>query len=85
MSIPMFVAEGMNLRDWFAGQLLAARLARADTPQAELQNGPELAAWAYKVAQALMAQREKIYADEEHALWGPPPDPSAPDEGAPPK
>jgi hypothetical protein len=83
MSIPMFVAEGMNLRDWFAGQVLAARLARADTSQAELQNSAELAAWAYKVAQALMAHREKIYADEEQAMWGPPPDP--PDAGEPSK
>lgn len=82
MSMPMFVAEGMNLRDWFAGQLLAARLSRADTSQAELQNGPELAEWAYRMAQALMAQREKIYADEEHAMWGPPPDPN---EGEPSK
>jgi hypothetical protein len=78
MSIPMFVAEGMNLRDWFAGQVLAARIARADTSQGELQNTAELAAWAYKAAQALMAQREKIYADEEHAMWGPPPEPDAP-------
>ncbi len=38
MTMPMFVAEGMNLRDWFAGQVLAARIARADTSQAELQN-----------------------------------------------
>jgi hypothetical protein len=75
MTMPMFVAEGMNLRDWFAGQVLAARLARADTTQADLQNGAELAAWAYGVAQALMAQREKIYAEEEHAMWGPPPEP----------
>jgi hypothetical protein len=83
MSIPMFVAEGMNLRDWFAGQVLAARVARADTSQAELQNSAELAAWAYKVAQALMAHREQIYADEEHAMWGPPPDP--PGSGEPSK
>lgn len=75
MSMPMFVPEGMNLRDWFAGQVLAARIARADTSQAELQNNAELAAWAYQLAQALMTQREKIYADEEHAMWGPPPDP----------
>ncbi|HYH96578.1 hypothetical protein [Hyalangium sp.] len=68
---PMFVAEGMNLRDWFAGQVLAARLARPDTSPTELQNSTELAAWAYGVAQALMEQREKIYAAEEQALWGP--------------
>jgi hypothetical protein len=75
MSMPMFVPEGMNLRDWFAGQVLAARIARADTSQAELQNNAELAAWAYQLAAALMAQREKIYAEEEHAMWGPPPEP----------
>lgn len=84
MSMPMFVAEGMNLRDWFAGQVLAARLARADTSQAELQNGAELAAWAYNLAQALMAQREKIYAEEEQAMWGPPPEPDAPGSGGTP-
>jgi hypothetical protein len=27
------------------------------------------------MAQALMTHREKIYAEEEHAMWGPPPDP----------
>jgi hypothetical protein len=81
----MFVAEGMNLRDWFAGQLLAARVARPDTSQAEMQNSAELAAWAYGVAQALMAQREKIYAEEEHAMWGPPPEPGAPDPGGKPE
>jgi hypothetical protein len=85
MSMPMFVSEGMNLRDWFAGHLLAARLSRADTSQAELQNGPELAAWAYRMAQALMVQREKIYADEEHAMWGPPPEPDAPGTNEPSK
>jgi hypothetical protein len=75
MTMPMFVPEGMNLRDWFAGQVLAARIARADTSQAELQNNAELATWAYQLAQALMAQRERIYADEENAMWGPPPEP----------
>jgi hypothetical protein len=69
----MFKAEGMNLRDYFAGQVLAARLARPDTTPAELRNGPELAAWAYSVAKALIEEREKIYAEEEHAMWGPPP------------
>lgn len=85
MSMPMFVAEGMNLRDWFAGQLLAARLARADTTQAEMLNGPELAKWAYGMAQALMAQREKIYAEEEHAMWGPPPEVDEPSPSGKPK
>jgi hypothetical protein len=85
MSMPMFVAEGMNLRDWFAGQLLAARLARADTPQADLQNGAEMAKWAYGMAQALMAQREKIYAEEEHAMWGPPAEPDEPSPSSKPK
>lgn len=67
----MFQAEGMTLRDWFAGQVLAARLARPDTSPAEVQNGAELAAWAYEVAKAMMARREQILAEEERALWDP--------------
>ena len=85
MPIPMFVAEGMNLRDWFAGQVLAARLARADTSQADMLNGAEMAKWAYGMAQALMAQREQIYAEEEHAMWGPPPEPDEPSPSGKPK
>jgi hypothetical protein len=75
----MFTAEGMTLRDWFAGQVLAARLARPDTSPAEVQNGAELASWAYTVAKAMMAQREKLLAEEEQAMWDPefaPPGPS---------
>lgn len=71
---PMFTAEGMTLRDWFAGQVLAARLAHPYTTQAELQNGAKLAAWAYGVAKAMMAERENLYAEEERAMW----DPAAP-------
>ncbi len=74
----MFQAEGMTLRDWFAGQVLAARLARPDTSQAEVQNGAELAAWAYGVAKAMMAQREQLLAEEERALWDPEFAPPAP-------
>ncbi len=77
----MFAVEGMTLRDWFAGQALAARVAKADATSAEAQNPAELAKWAYAVAQAMLTQREQLYADEEHAMWGPPPDPS--DTGEP--
>lgn len=77
----MFTAEGMTLRDWFAGQVLAARLARPDTSPAAVENGAELAAWAYGVAKAMIVERERILAEEERALWDPefaPPGPSTP-------
>ncbi|WP_224361966.1 hypothetical protein [Hyalangium versicolor] len=77
---PMFTAEGMTLRDWFAGQVLAARLAHPYTTQAELQNGAKLAAWAYGVAKAMMVERERIYAEEERAMWDPAVPPPAADK-----
>jgi hypothetical protein len=67
----MFAVEGMTLRDWFAGQALAARVAKPDTQSTEAQNPAELAKWAYAVAQAMLAQREQLYSDEEQAMWGP--------------
>jgi hypothetical protein len=67
----MFAVEGMTLRDWFAGQALAARVASVSPASAEAQSPAELARWAYSVAQAMLAQREQLYSDEEHAMWGP--------------
>jgi hypothetical protein len=46
-----------------------------------MRNGAELAAWAYGVAKAMVVEREKIYAEEEQAMWDPeyvPPGPSTP-------
>ncbi len=67
----MFAVEGMTLRDWFAGQALAARVAKADPHAAEPPTPKELAKWAYAVAQEMLAQREQLYSDEEQAMWGP--------------
>jgi hypothetical protein len=67
----MFAVEGMTLRDWFAGQALAARVAKEEPQPAEAPNPTELAKWAYAVAQAMLAQREQLYSDEEQAMWGP--------------
>ena len=71
----MFAVEGMTLRDWFAGQALAARLVKEDPPAIGAMTPEALAKWAYSVAQAMVAQREQIYSDEEHAMWGPPSEP----------
>lgn len=67
----MFAVEGMTLKDWFAGQALAARLVQADPPSVGAITPEALAKWAYAVAQAMVAQREQLYAAEEHAMWGP--------------
>lgn len=67
----MFAVEGLTLRDWFAGQALTARLVQADPPAVGAITPEALAKWAYAVAQAMMNQREQLYADEEHAMWGP--------------
>lgn len=77
----MFAVEGMTLRDWFAGQALAARLVKDDPPAIGAMTPEALAKWAYSVAQAMVAQREQIYSAEEHAMWGPPPSPPPPGSG----
>jgi hypothetical protein len=49
-------AEGMSLRDWFAGQALA----HAYTHQRDGAEEADLAAmWAYQLADALLAERDK--------------------------
>ena len=46
-------SDGMSLRDWFAGQALAGLLS-----QEGVEASPETdAAWAYKVADAMLAAR----------------------------
>ena len=74
----MFAVEGMTLRDWFAGQALAGRLARPDPASVSAPTPAELAAWAYTMAQEMMAQREKLYSAEEQALWGVEDEPQGP-------
>lgn len=45
------VSRGMTLRDWFAGQALATC--------ADLEKAKSAAAWAYQVADAMLAERQK--------------------------
>lgn len=48
---PKYHSPGMSLRDWFAGQVLAASDGSV-SPEKE-------AAWAYKIADAMLAERAK--------------------------
>ena len=49
-------ADGMSLRDWFAGQALSGLIA---APEYDGRNCDEYAGWAYKHADALLAARSK--------------------------
>lgn len=49
--------DGMTLRDWFAGQALAGWLASFGPGEAVKVNG--LAQFAYEIADALLAARDK--------------------------
>ena len=55
-----YLQEGMTLRDWFAGQYLQGELA---SQNGDLQYTPErfseVANWAYKIADAMIAERIK--------------------------
>jgi len=48
--------NGMTLRDWFAGQALAGECARTASSEMFPQNA---AVAAYKIADAMLAEREK--------------------------
>lgn len=51
--------EGMTLRDYFAGQALAAVYTRCDaSPHAEVRTAEAVAKCAYNVADAMLAARE---------------------------
>jgi hypothetical protein len=67
----MFTVEGMTLKDWFAGQALAARISSSDIKPEELHNHAKLAAWAYTMAQAMMEHRDRMQFEAEEAMWGP--------------
>jgi hypothetical protein len=51
--------DGMMLRDWFAGHALAGHLAWSPTDCSEQGKAVDAAAFAYKVADAMIAEREK--------------------------
>ena len=48
--------RGMSLRDWFAGMALAHPYAQGDDTH---MNANKAAAWAYELADAMLAEREK--------------------------
>ena len=50
--------NGMSLRDWFAGQALAGRLARP-SPNASPIPCKVRAEWCYTMADAMLAARER--------------------------
>ncbi len=50
--------DGMSLRDYFAGQSLAGQMA-SFTNQDNIASPEQLADWAYGVADAMIARREK--------------------------
>ncbi len=55
---PYGPADGMTLRDWFAGQaLMAAVIQSADDDATVEQNANVAAVWAYAYADAMLAAR----------------------------
>lgn len=50
-------ADGMTLRDWFAGQALASMLQLRGTPEGERERC-DLTEDAYRIADAMLEQRE---------------------------
>lgn len=57
---------GMTLRDWFAGQAIAGAPPVDGYPIGRAWEPHELAGWAFAVADAILAERErtKVAADE---------------------
>jgi hypothetical protein len=49
-------AQGMTLRDWFAGQALAGFMANKRRPTTIALDDAE---WCYRIADAMLAEREK--------------------------
>ena len=55
-----FSEGGMSLRDYFAGQAMNGELAAQHGPEGNEWSSPEsLANWAYRVADAMLKEREK--------------------------
>ena len=51
--------EGMTLRDWFAGQVAAGFATATVAPGTRVPTATDAAQFAYRVADALLAEREK--------------------------
>lgn len=55
---PYGQTDGMTLRDWFAGQAILAAVVQSAHDDAPVeQNARAAAAWAYAVADAMLAER----------------------------
>jgi hypothetical protein len=50
-------SPGMSLRDWFAGMALSGMLADSEVTESIEASG--LASWAYTLANAMLAERQK--------------------------
>lgn len=61
---PRYDAQGMTLRDWFAGQALAGMLADPEVGNADSDDS-QLAKIAYAYATAMLAERAKAQAVKE--------------------
>lgn len=56
--VPIFArSSGLTIRDWFAGQAMQARLTGLSLPRLDIRNA--IAADAYAIADAMLAEREK--------------------------
>lgn len=52
-------ADGMSLRDYFAGQALALYVAEGENEEHRWSAVERLAKWSYKLADAMLAERVK--------------------------
>jgi len=55
VSTALHWSPGMSLRDWFAGMALSGELASSN----EYQEPANIALWTYRVADAMLAERER--------------------------
>ncbi len=51
--------DGMTLRDWFAGQALMMMYAQTNHEAVAGHDEKTVAAWAYEIADAMLAERDK--------------------------
>jgi hypothetical protein len=58
-------ATGMSLRDWFAGESIAAAYRTLELDYARVPLEFEIAAQAYRIADAMLARRVKLLKTEK--------------------
>lgn len=59
LAFPGNTSTGMSLRDWFAGQALGAVIEMFDTHAAGVATHQNFATEAYRIADAMLAERNK--------------------------